>query len=727
MKNLKIKSFTILALFVMSTLASSMISNANAKEQNIANIAQGADPDTLNAGLGQMFGMFRDFGASGELLGDVLELMFTNFENMTATQEIDGVYVLNASIKTDEESGTYVYSEGDIKEYHPWGVYNLEDATDPNDRDEFPYFHLNESGYVNYNKTEGISVTFIIWDNDGTFIDALDKLISTFKEFKEIEESGLNDQEKQEDALEAVVSALTYFFIHINDIISGDEVIILNTIAFTNYVADFNGTVTANWYVTEEGVKTNARLLETALPTYKSDYTQIAEYYGDEFMLFLLDEDNFENNKTTQNYTSFSFDIIEVWLKEFQVSIDSEAIVGALAGEEGADYFGNKTATDIFQELKLEFYVFTHHFQNWYLYDDDKFDKEYNNTDVQAQADAAVGNGVPDVLFEEIGEHEGVPVHAITDAEVIDYILFRGADKWTFKEPVYDAEDGSMEWGIRADNLGFRVIPMGLKDEEISLDDTPVEYMEYMELGFSFTPSKRYEVETGDYINAQGEKTIGHAQVKLEQEFGQWELDKENDNRPFTPHLKNTSLDLTTVFMSTIFHFKLWIENKEIVPAGETATDEILNESNYNNKSHHIRVGNIEQDLPLADIDIAGPEYNQSGVTNDNFKAKTTIIPTVYAEFEGQSSETYTQNDTSTGQINATLNIEFSTLIYAVSYDNFGTGTYTSGDEIIHDPTFSIFITTTNPGVIAIILVIGAVGMAGIAAVLITKKKNAQF
>jgi len=62
-----------------------------------------------------------------------------------------------------------------------------------------------------------------------------------------------------------------------------------------------------------------------------------------------------------------------------------------------------------------------------------------------------------------------------------------------------------------------------------------------------------------------------------------------------------------------------------------------------------------------------------------------------------------------------------------VSYDNFGTGTYTTGDEIVHDPTFSVFITTTNPGVIAIILVIGAVGLAGIAAVLITKKKNAQF
>ncbi len=724
MKNLKLKSFTILALFLMSTFAGSMLSNASAEKQYIS---PDADPDALSQGLGQMFGMFRDFGASGDLLGTVLEMMFTNFENMSATQEIDGVYVLNASIVTEQETGNFTYSEGNTETFYPWGVYNLENATDTDDQDEFPYFFLNETGTVEYNKTEGVSITFIIWDNDGTFIDALDKLISTFKEFNEISESGMDDEEAQEKALEAVISAVTYFFIHINDIITGDEVIILNTIAFTNYVADFAGSINATWYVTQEGVQTNNRTLLEALPSYESDYTQIADYYNDEFMLYLLNEDNFQDGVKTQNYTTFSFDIIEVWLKEFQVSIDTEAILGALSGDEGAEYFGNKTATDIFEELRLEFYVFTHHFQNWYLFDDQKFDKDYSNStdDIQAQAVAAVGNGVPDVLFENIADPGDEPVHMITDAEVVDYILFRGADKWTFNEPVYNAEEGSMEWGIHADNLGFRVIPMGLKDDEISEEDAPVEHMEYMELGFSFKPMKKDTVNTTDYINAQGEKTMGHAQVKLVQEFGLW--DKDTDGKPFTPHLKNTSLDLTTVYMSTIFHFKLLIENKEIVGAGETPSEGLLNESNYDKETHHIKVGDIDQELPLADIDIAGPNYDQYGVNAGNYKAKTTIIPTVYAEFEGQSSETYTQNDTSTGQINATVNIEFSTLIYAVSYDNFGTGTYTSGDEIIHDPTFSIFITTTNPGVIAIILVIGAVGMAGIAAVLITKKKNAQF
>ncbi len=721
MKKLKLKSYTILALFMMSTFAGSMISNASADKLYVS---PDSDPDALNIGLAQMFGMFREFGASGELIGSVLEMMFMNFENMSATQEIDGVYVLNASIIQKTESGSFTYSEANNKSFDFWGVYNLEDAPLEDDKDESPYFELFQNGTISYNKTEGVSITFIIWDNDGTFIDALDKLISTFKELNQIQEDDVPDEVAQQAALEAVISAVTYFFIHINDIITGDEVIILNTIAFTNYVADFDGDKDGNWYVTEEGVRTNDRLLLEALPSYESDYREIAENYNDGWMLYFLDKGYLINE--LQNYTTFSFDIIEIWLKEFQVSIDTEAILGAL--NEGSDAFSGKGATDIFQELKLEFYVFTHHFQNWYLFDDEKFDKDYSNSSkfVQDQAEDAVGNGVPDVLFENMADPGYDPVHEITAAEVVDYIQFRGADSWTFKEPVYNTDENSMEWGIRAENLGFRVIPIGANDE-YPLDDAPIERMEYMELGFSFEPEKRLVVETGDYINAQGEETMGSAKVKLVQRFGQWDLD--DDGKPFTPHLKNSSLDLTTVYMTTIFHFKLWIENKQIVDAGESPDEGLLNESNYNRDTHKIQVGDIDQELPLADIDIAGPNYDQIGNTTENHPAKTTIIPTVYAEFEGQSSKTYTENDTSTGQINATLNIEFATLIYAVSYDTFGMGNanYTSGDEIIHDPTFTIFITTTNPGVIAIILVIGAVGMAGIAAVLITKKKNAQF
>ena len=55
--------------------------------------------------LEQTFGMFREFGASGDAFATVFEMMFQNFANMSSTQEMDGTYVLNASYISGKESG----------------------------------------------------------------------------------------------------------------------------------------------------------------------------------------------------------------------------------------------------------------------------------------------------------------------------------------------------------------------------------------------------------------------------------------------------------------------------------------------------------------------------------------------------------------------------------------------------------------------------------------------
>ncbi len=703
------KVFLLISLFLFSIFGSSL-SATSATAPQAAYPTQDVDVDALDESLGQMFGMFRGFGASGDTFGLVLQMMFENFVTMNATQEIPGVYVLNGSIIQEAESGTYNYSEDYEWEYNPRGVYNLDNATEPADRDEYPYFILNQSGILNYTRIEGVQLTFIIWDQDGSFIDALDNVINTVKTFVAIEEQlALNpdstaaQEEAQAEAIKAAIEAVTYFLIHINDIITGDEVIIFNTIAFTNYMADFDGTFLGEWYVTENGARTN-RTLDDAYPAWEANYTAIAEYYGDEYMLYILNEDYLE--KRIQNYTAFSFDIIEIWLKEFQISIDVGKILAGLTPE---DAF-----TDIFQELKLEFYVFTHHFTSWVLFDDNKF----------GMGDDASGNGVPDVKWGVVGEYENETVSKINDTEIVDYIQFRGAD-FSFIDPVYDGD--SMTWGVHADNLAFRVLPIGMNDDEVNETVAPLEHMEYFELGFTFEPSKKLDVNTGDYFNAQGQKTMGSAKVKLLQSFGSWDLD--GDGRPFTPHLKDEELQFATIYMSTIFHFKLWIENKELPEEGTAPDQALLDASNYDETSSKIHVGDIDQELPLAEIDIAGPDYDQTNPVGTTTKhpAKTTIIPTVYAEWEAQNSETYVQNDNSTGQINSIVNIDFSVLIYAVVYDTFGYDGWTSGDEIVHDPTFSIFIITSNPGLIAVILVVGSVTLVGVAAVLITKRKESAL
>ncbi|MHA1795453.1 MAG: hypothetical protein ACTSUK_05030 [Promethearchaeota archaeon] len=672
--------------------------------------------------LGDMFSTFREFGASGELFAQVFELMFSNFENMSNTEsDVKGMYVLNASIISEKSSTEVDYGDDDVSTYFPWRIYDLENATNPDDQDEYPYFVLERNGQLVINKTEGASLTFIIWDDDGSFIKALDNVINTAKSFIEIErgveEGTITDQQAQSRALSALVEAVSYFLIHINDIITGDEVIILNIIGFTNYQMSFNGTVDGTWYITENGVPNNNRTLDEAYPDWFSDFSLLAQLYDDEYMQYLLNED-YNMTNSNQEYTAFSFDLIELWLKEFQVSIDAEAILGAIAGEEGREYFNDKTATDIFQELKLEFYIFTHHFQNYYLFDDQKFDSPIYSTEDQAKAN----NGVPNVIWENVTEYEGDMIERITDSEIEYYLLLKNAADWTFIEPTFNTAEGSVEWGIHVDDLEFRVLPVGMQDDQVDESVAPIEKMDYLELGFTFKPNKREKVDTSgfDYINAKGETTMGSAKVKLLQSFGLWERD--TDGKPFTPALKTHEYQLSTVFMSTIFHFKLWIENKQITEGAEQPSQALLNESNYNRETSKVKVGNVEKDLPLAEIDIAGPDYEKTTADDvtTTHHAKTTTIPAAYAEWEGKNSQTYVQEDNSTARLNSTINFDFSLLVYAVSYDVFSS----SGDEIVHDPTFSIFIVSENPGLWAVILVVGSVSLVGIAAFLITRRKQ---
>lgn len=719
------KSLTMVCIFLISMFSIPVSDYATATTttttgDSIDTVQQGED---LTYILGDMFSTFREFGASGELFADVLQLLFSNFENMTNTEsDVKGMYVLNASIISDQTSETIDYGDGQTNTYYPWGIYDTENATDPNDQDEYPYFVLERSGQLVTNTTEGASLTFIIWDDDGSFISALDNVINTAKNFLKIAEGvdsgSISEQEAQSQALSALVEAITYFLIHINDIITGDEVIILNIIGFTNYQTYFNGTVDGQWYITEDGVPTDNRTLDEAYPTWFTDYSTLASQYEDEYMQYILNE-GYNLTTSTRDFTSFSFDVIEIWLKEFQISIDAEAILGAIAGDQGSDYFNDKQATEIFQELKLEFYIFTHHFQNYYLFDDNKFSAPIYSAEDQLKA----GNGVPDVIWEDVGESEGQSVERISDTEMQYYLMFQNADNWEFMEPEFNVDEGKVEWGIHIDTLDFRVLPIGMQDDQVNLTEAPVETMDYLELGFTFQPTKKERISSDgyDYINAQGETTMGSAKVKLLQKFGLWERD--TDGKPFTPALKTTDYQLSTVFLSTIFHFKLWIENKQITEGSEAPTQALLNESNYNSETSMVKVGNVEKDLPLAEIDIAGPDYSMtdSGGTTTTHAAKTNTIPTVYAEWEGRNSESYTQSDNSTAQINSTINFDFSLLVYSVSYDVFSS----SGNKIVHDPVFSIFIVSENPGIYAVILVVGSVALVGIAALLITRRKNA--
>jgi hypothetical protein len=702
----KSKPMLIISIFLLSVFIAPNITNAKAQDP----MGEITDVTMLNSAMGQMFGMFGEFGASGAVLGTVLQMMLTDFENFTDTgiQEIPGVYMMSASYVQTSASGDVTFGPNDDWYYQPWGVYDIPGSN------ELPYFKLERSGTLTYSYTEGADVMFIIWDHDGSFIEALDKLVNAVYDFMAIMDSGASSEEQMNKAISLAVETITYFLIHINDIINGDEVIIANVVAFRTFIADFSGvSTTGTWYYTESYGKTDTQLLSSIYPGYATDFAITAAIYNDQSMLSILNND--WDISGVQTFTDFSMDLIEIWLKNFEIHIDVAAIVDAINGavQGSEDPLGTATLTDIFDGLDIEFYIFTHHFSDWYFFDDYKL------------GGAADGNGVPDVMWTDLGTTSGgIPVKVINDTEATDRLILTNVN-WTFDAPT--VSNGELRWGLTGgdktsdlDNVDFRIIPLGMKAEDVSEVARPTHSMDYLKLGFSFAPTVDQTVQLADFgLSEGGEDVVGLAKVKLNQEFGAWDA---------TGSVAQTnSLDLATLFMSTMLHVHLHIENKELVPPGEEASNELLSENNYESSSKSIKVGDADTNLPIGAIDIAGLNYDQyeAGELNapTSHAASSTTIPYLMASFEASGSQTYEQEDESIGVISGVLSVDFSVLMYAVSYSTFDG----SGDQIIHDPTFSVFIDFSSPGVLAWILVIGIVTLVGVAAVIITKKKNASF
>jgi len=240
--------------------------------------------------------------------------------------------------------------------------------------------------------------------------------------------------------------------------------------------------------------------------------------------------------------------------------------------------------------------------------------------------------------------------------------------------------------------------------------------------GFSFAPYEDASVETAAFgldSTIKGNVTMGMAQVKLVQGFGLWNEGtgiKRGDIR------NNAGYDLCTAFISAILHVHLNIKNKQIANPENKNTDELIAENSYKNETGKIEVGDVNKTKPLAAIDIAGPKYTQTlGTNTTSADATTNIIPFAQASYNGYAQEGYAQKDKTVGVLGGTLTVEFSMVMYVVAYPTFDG----SGAQLTHDPTFSIYITMTNKSAIAVLIIILVVALVGIAAVLITKKKNA--
>jgi hypothetical protein len=184
---------------------------------------------------------------------------------------------------------------------------------------------------------------------------------------------------------------------------------------------------------------------------------------------------------------------------------------------------------------------------------------------------------------------------------------------------------------------------------------------------------------------------------------------------------------MAIIYVSSILHFDLHIEQGD--DDIEPEDDEDFTDQDYSSNSHTLKVGDYlaeDNDDKLDFVDIAGPGYYlDNGTTLERYAANTSIIPFALWEGESHTRETDVDDkDDTDNDFEADVDAvaEWNILLYAVCYPDFN-GT---GNGIWHDPTFSVYMVFTpeEPGFWALILLIAGVGLAGVAAILIKRKKD---
>jgi len=695
------------------------------------------DPAGLWGGMGRAMGMFGKFGPAGDVLGKVIMTLFMQGLDISSKEMLPGVFVLNASME-DTHNWTEDYQEQDGRHYNvPWGYLSKSNLTVEEMGWGTPYCVVGKEGSVQYNFTSGAAVTFIIWDSDGSLIKALQKVIDVGKELYQMGKHFEEHPPTEAEATKArskmvgqITEVVSYLLIHINDIINGDELIMLNPITYQTLLIttgdDFK--ITKKWYYA------NGSVIDVGLIDGWG-WKTMAENNKDEYMQWLLSEQSIPN-KRVKKWTHFTFDLIQLWIKNFHVEIDANAIMQLLSqaipagngggGNGGAfmtsqdgngnsgDPFTGINPASIFKNCDIEFYLFTHHLTGAFLFNDAD-----NNTEISVD--------YIDVLNKTTGEPieiNGTKVKVPNSTEISHRIYLGEVDDFAVKEPTINKnKDGvaeSISWGMQMNDVNISTVPLCVEMEDY-VGDVLEENLDFIFFGFTFIPNITDSVE----IEEDGvTKTIQLAsgKVKLDQYFAPW-----NDGAG--PNADISELDMAFIYLSTALHIHLnmsfdEVSEERILAYEDNRDDPMLTEDDYHEEEHALYIGNYMPEAPVVPfVDIAGPYYDQvSPTSTTEYPASTSIIP--LGIFEAGVSDFSTHMDESTPSASFTsegfFQTEFNVMLYSVNYPTFDG----SGDGILHDPVFSVFMTWEAQSIISIVLLLGGITLIGVATILITRRKN---
>lgn len=682
MRSINTKSLMILTIFITSMTAMPIMVNAEEDSRfDFDQIGGGQDLITgFQGGFGSMLG---GLGYAGALLGKVFEMLFVQaYEDFDAQEMMSGVYVLSAFNETTLPVRNNDYGIIENREYHL-----LPEDYDDTDIPGTAYCEVVKTGSYDSVLTVGVGVTLIIWDNDHSFINAVKKLINFFKTLEE------NEGEFSEDLVRDGIELITWFLIHINDIFTGDELFILNPITWqkleiTPHV-DFE--VKKTWYYSANN--TLSPMDDTSLvgDLILGEWNDTALAKKDSYMQWLLRPTE-DIPLVTAIWTQFTFDLIELWIKNFEIHIDLSEIINIGSGE-GGDF------AQAFGGCDIEFYLFTHHLAGAFLYND------------LYPTDGKISVNYTDATVDIEGETKDISYPE--SSELSHRLILNDVENFNFMLPQKNP-DNTISWGLELQNVNISAVPVG-----IDLDSylaAPQENLDYMHFGFTFEPVK----------SVKGADLLG--KIKLDQFFAPWNSPNNPDaNAPIE------GLDMAIIYVSTVLHFHLNIETYSEQTAPNAQLDDYYdgdaNDDDYVEESHELKIGNyLGGTEPLDFVDIAGPYYDYGNETvsqRERANASTAIIPLALWTGEMERHDTFTppsETNVETFSSDIRVSANFTVLAYAVCYPEFEDGT-----GIWHDPTFSVYMVFQSEEFWALIVLIAGVGLVGVATVLIKRRKDSRF
>ncbi len=693
MKNLNTKSLMVVTIVLCSVFAMPML--AVGQENDIG------DPfnfDQVDIGIfdgfrGGFGGLFGTLGYGGEILGSIFEALFLNDFNLSKYEMLGNTFVLSVN-RTYHERGTYNFDlEGDTRDVYvfPQKYVNMTETEEKTGLNETQIGHaysvVQKHGEFDYEVEVGVAVTLIIWDSDRSFITAVNKLLNFFRRIMRLQFEGFS---LNQDIIREGISLLTWFLIHINDIFTGDELFVMNPITWQklDIIPSGGFSIDKSWYITGGDLNpANDLNIETQV----TNGTELLEHWNstaqnrrDSYTEWLLTPTH--GNVAETIWTQFSFDLIQLWIKNFEIHIDVGAILNAATG--GGD--PALLIANAFEGCNLDFYLFTHHLAGAFLYNDTDSSKDITAIYTPVDIDATNTVNIP------------------TSTELTHrLILGQVHGGFRFVKPYIEPSNRSISWGIDILNSDISAVPLGV--DLNSYLSAPTESIGKIHFGFTFEPKIDREVGAA------------HGLVKLNQFFDPW-----NDPNGHYANSPIPGLDLAIIYVSTVLHFELDIATSGQIPEDP---ETILEQRHYNSTSHRLMVGNYIGAAArdeLEFVDIAGPDYEYGNETSrETAPASTSIIPLAVWLMEHERHDSYLiEGGTEVSSFASDIRIqtELSVMVYAVCYPQFE-----DGSGIWHDPTFSVFMVFQSEGFWALIVLIAGVGLVGVATILIKRRKDLRI